>query len=219
MDDGALEVSHGKIIEGGKVKVVCPAGSAGQGVYLSCTKGYINVTESTCQLSSRCEGASVWVSGAEIFHDSLDHQEQVIVACPEGFTGSLELTCQKGMVLTEGICRRGCRQAGVAGLELELPTALRHEEQVVLDCPEGFTGQLPFQCALPTVSKSLQCEAWMATSPASKASASAAPTPPAWCSRWRPAAAPSCPWRRWRRPSPRPRCCCASPPWCCGTAP
>lgn len=30
------QVSHGKIIEGGKVKVVCPTGSAGQGVYLSC---------------------------------------------------------------------------------------------------------------------------------------------------------------------------------------
>ena len=27
----SFQVSHGKIIEGGKVKVVCPTGSAGQG--------------------------------------------------------------------------------------------------------------------------------------------------------------------------------------------
>jgi len=27
----SLQVSHGKIIEGGKLKVVCPAGSAGEG--------------------------------------------------------------------------------------------------------------------------------------------------------------------------------------------
>ena len=26
-----FQVSHGKIIEGGKLKVVCPAGSAGEG--------------------------------------------------------------------------------------------------------------------------------------------------------------------------------------------
>ena len=71
------------------------------------------------------------------------------MACPEGFTGSLELTCQKGLVLAEGLCHRGCQQA-------ELLTALKHEEQVVLDCPEGFTGQLPFQCASVLAARALE---------------------------------------------------------------
>ena len=39
VDGGAVEVSHGKIIEGGRVKVLCPTGSAGQGVYLACAFG------------------------------------------------------------------------------------------------------------------------------------------------------------------------------------
>ena len=42
------QVSHGKIIEGGKVKVVCPTHSAGQGVYLSC--------EGACGRSGRTWG-------------------------------------------------------------------------------------------------------------------------------------------------------------------
>ena len=42
------------------------------------------------------------VSSAEILHDNLDDQEQVIVPCPGGFSGSIDLTCQKGMILTEG---------------------------------------------------------------------------------------------------------------------
>jgi hypothetical protein len=42
------------------------------------------------------------VSSAEILHDNLDDQEQVIVQCPGGFSGSIGLTCQKGMILTEG---------------------------------------------------------------------------------------------------------------------
>ena len=42
------------------------------------------------------------VSGAEILYDNLDDQEQVVVNCPTGFSGSLDLTCQKGVILTEG---------------------------------------------------------------------------------------------------------------------
>ena len=42
------------------------------------------------------------VSGAEILYDNLDDQEQVVVNCPIGFSGSLDLTCQKGVILTEG---------------------------------------------------------------------------------------------------------------------
>lgn len=148
VDDGAVEVSHGKIIEGGKLKVVCPAGSAGEGVYLSCEDGYINVTESTCQRSSFCPGGSVLVSSAEILHDNLDNQEQVIVQCPGGFSGSIGLTCQKGMILTEGSCHKGCDQTftNISGLQIELPGDLEHEMQWKLECPEGHSGELPFKC-------------------------------------------------------------------------
>lgn len=149
VDDGAVEVSHGKIIEGGKVKVVCPAGSAGQGVYLSCEDGYINVTESTCERSSFCPRGSVFVSGAEIFHDSLDNEEQVIVQCPEGFSGSLDLTCEKGSVISEGTCHGGCPQTTLvaSGLRFDLPEeGLAHTGQMKLECPSGYTGHLPVRC-------------------------------------------------------------------------
>ena len=51
------------------------------------------------------------VSSAEILHDNLDDQEQVIVECPGGFSGSIDLTCQKGMILTEG-----CLDSDAGGL-------------------------------------------------------------------------------------------------------
>ena len=35
----SFQVSHGKIIEGGKLKVVCPAGSAGEGTWGGDVKG------------------------------------------------------------------------------------------------------------------------------------------------------------------------------------
>ena len=142
------QVSHGKIIEGGKVKVVCPTHSAGQGVYLSCegacgrrgrtwglkgwilatprfwtwrinmqkmviwwfltlewlsmetpffpwhslweaeirllldffldTGGFINVTESTCKRSSFCEAGFITSGGANVYHDKLDDDEQIV---------------------------------------------------------------------------------------------------------------------------------------------
>lgn len=148
VDDGAVEVSHGKIIEGGKLKVVCPAGSAGEGVYLSCEDGYINVTESTCERSSHCAGGAVEVSGAEILYDNLDDQEQVVVNCPTGFSGSLDLTCQKGVILTEGTCQKGCDQtiANISDLQIPLPGDLEHEMQWKPQCPEGYSGQLLFRC-------------------------------------------------------------------------
>ncbi|CAK9041728.1 unnamed protein product [Durusdinium trenchii] len=147
VDDGRVEVSHGKIIEGGKVKVVCPTGSAGQGVHLACEDGYINVTESTCKRSSFCQAGYINSGGASVFHDNLDDKEEIVLACPEGFSGSLDVTCEATTILTEGSCQKGCTSGVVILSDLTIPHGdVGHGQAVQLDCPAGYTGILPFVC-------------------------------------------------------------------------
>ena len=147
MDDGRVKVDHGKIIEGGKVKVVCPTGSAGEGVYLSCEGGFINVTESTCKHSSFCKAGSIPSGGASVLHDNMDDKEERILACPEGFSGWLEVTCDDTRILTKGSCKKGC-SSGVAVIsDLSIPHGdVKHGALLHLDCPAGYTGTLPFVC-------------------------------------------------------------------------
>ena len=144
MDDGRIEVSHGKIIEGGKVKVVCPKRSAGQGVYLSCEGGYINVTESTCKRSSFCHAGWIDSGNASVFHDKLDDLENMVLRCPEGFSGSLDVTCNKGEVsiLGDTGCHQNCPagRATLDGLQVE-HSDLQHGQQVELACPEHYIGR------------------------------------------------------------------------------
>jgi len=153
VDGGQVKVSHGKIIEGGKVKVVCPTGSAGQGVYLSCEGGYINVTESTCKRSSFCEAGFITSGGANVYHDKLDDLEQIVLKCPEGFSGALDLSCHRGEVTvlkaSQGTsqCHQSCAKGVTMLGSLEIPhPALQHGEVVELTCPDGYTGHLPFVC-------------------------------------------------------------------------
>ncbi|CAE6959311.1 Lrp4 [Symbiodinium natans] len=161
VDDGAVEVSHGKMIEGGTVKVVCPKGSAGQGVYLSCDGGYINVTESTCQRSSFCPAGVVTSGSAEVSHDNLDDKELLILACPDGFSGSLNIVCRKGEVeVDRGSCRRGCAAGLVAqessegGEPLNLAHGMLADGELVhLDCPDGYAGRPAYRCQDGNVSR------------------------------------------------------------------
>lgn len=167
VDDGAVEVSHGKMIEGGTVKVVCPKGSAGQGVYLSCEGGYINVTESTCQRSSFCPAGVVTSGSAEVPYDNLDDKELLILACPDGFSGSLNIVCHKGEVEVErGSCRQGCEPGLVASVQdpdLAEPEvlsmahgSLADGELVRLECPDGYVGHVMYRCLDGNVSQA--CE-------------------------------------------------------------
>ena len=144
MDGGGVEVSHGKIIEGGRVKVLCPTGSAGQGVYLACEGGFINITESTCVRSSYCKSGSVSSDDATVYHDNLDDGEDIVLPCPEGFTGSLQLKCSKAKISTKGRCNKGCA-AGLAKVnELSIPHGvLQHGGEVELDCFSAQSHSFP----------------------------------------------------------------------------
>jgi len=152
VDEGRVEVSHGKIIEGGKVKVHCPAGSAGEGVDLSCEGGYINVTNGTCNRSFFCIAGYVSSNNASVYHNQLDDHEPMVLKCPDGYSGSLDVVCNQGEVsileTTSGPCHKIC-PAGVAtlpdGIEIEHGD-LEHDQQSELKCPEHYTGSLPFVC-------------------------------------------------------------------------
>eukprot|EP00435_Cladocopium_sp_Y103_P070899 s320_g36.t1 len=153
VDEGRVEVSHGKIIEGGKVKVLCPTGSAGQGVDLSCEGGYINVTNGTCNRSFFCQPGYVASNNASVHHDKLDDLENIVLACPEGYSGSLDVSCNKGEVsileTASSQCHKIC-PAGVAtlsdGIQIEYRDSLEHGQELELECPEHYTGRLPFVC-------------------------------------------------------------------------
>lgn len=151
VDEGRVEVSHGKIIEGGKVKVLCPSGSAGEGVDLSCEGGYIDVTNGTCNRSFFCLPGYVSSNNASVYHDKLDNSENIVLACPEGYSGSLDVACNKGEVSILETASTQCHKicpAGVVTLDgIEIAHGdLEHNQKVELECPEHYTGHLPFVC-------------------------------------------------------------------------
>eukprot|EP00441_Pelagodinium_beii_P026137 CAMPEP_0197657186 /NCGR_PEP_ID=MMETSP1338-20131121/44471_1 /TAXON_ID=43686 ORGANISM="Pelagodinium beii, Strain RCC1491" /NCGR_SAMPLE_ID=MMETSP1338 /ASSEMBLY_ACC=CAM_ASM_000754 /LENGTH=949 /DNA_ID=CAMNT_0043233501 /DNA_START=174 /DNA_END=3024 /DNA_ORIENTATION=- len=149
VDGGAVEVLHGSIIEGSSLRVVCPAGSAGDGVYLSCSGGLLNITRQLCRRTSTdCKAGSIIEGSASVLTETLDDKKQISQLCPDGYTGSLNITCNLGVARLTGSCHPGCA-AGVAqdslAVNLRHPAG-SHGELVFAECPEGYTGNMAFKC-------------------------------------------------------------------------
>ena len=67
-----------------------------------------------------------------------------VLACPEGYSGSLDVACNKGEVsiLDTGSCHKIC-PAGVATLSDGIEIAhrdLEHGQELELECPKHYTG-------------------------------------------------------------------------------
>lgn len=72
-----------------------------------------------------------------------------VLACPEGFSGALDLSCHRGEVTvlkpSQGTsqCHQSCAKGVTMLGSLEIPhPALQHGEVVELTCPDGYTGKL-----------------------------------------------------------------------------
>eukprot|EP00441_Pelagodinium_beii_P009057 CAMPEP_0197704182 /NCGR_PEP_ID=MMETSP1338-20131121/125809_1 /TAXON_ID=43686 ORGANISM="Pelagodinium beii, Strain RCC1491" /NCGR_SAMPLE_ID=MMETSP1338 /ASSEMBLY_ACC=CAM_ASM_000754 /LENGTH=960 /DNA_ID=CAMNT_0043288081 /DNA_START=193 /DNA_END=3076 /DNA_ORIENTATION=- len=149
VDGGAVEVLHGSIIEGSSLRVVCPTGSAGDGVYLSCTGGLINITKQLCsRTTTECKPGSLIEGFATVLKETLPDNQQISLQCPDGYTGSLNVTCNMGVARLSGSCHQGCA-AGLASDSSKV--ALRqpggsHGELIFADCPKGYTGSIAFKC-------------------------------------------------------------------------
>jgi len=150
VDGGAVQVSHGSIIEGGSLRVVCPTGSAGDGVYLSCSGGLINITQQLCsRTNTDCKAGSVVEGEPSVLKRTLENEEQTSLLCSDGYTGSLNVTCSLGVAKKlAGSCHKGC----AAGVALDsMSVNVRHEggshgEIVLAECSRGYTGNIAFEC-------------------------------------------------------------------------
>ena len=85
--------------------------------------------------SSYCKSGTVSSDEAVVYHDNLDDGEEIVLGCPEGFTGSLQLTCEKARISTQGRCNKGCAQGDAKVDELSIPHAgLQHGGETELEC-------------------------------------------------------------------------------------
>lgn len=89
-----------------------------------------------------------------------------VLKCPDGYSGSLDLTCTNGEVSIQGssACHKIC-PAGMAtidGVEVE-HGQLNHDDEVDLACPEGYKGHGNFQGVARCFHPYAHCNSSMAT--------------------------------------------------------
>eukprot|EP00438_Fugacium_kawagutii_P027445 Skav208096 [mRNA] locus=scaffold1681:159993:162113:- [translate_table: standard] len=125
----------------------------------SAASGHINVTDSTCKRgSTSCEAGKISSNNASLSHNKIDDLDQIVLKCPDGYSGSLDVTCRNGKVSIVGssACHKIC-SAGTAtidGVEVE-HGQFKHGDEVEVICPEGYQGQGYFLgCLLPTAQPS-----------------------------------------------------------------
>jgi len=150
VDDGRVEISHTGFREGGKLLVRCPRGSVGPGVQLVCTRGILKVESGSCSTISKCLAGRQTISGVEVRHGPIEDGATILANCPDGYTGSVNVTCTAGSATVEqgsvcfALCPAGWVDAG-DGLSVQHP-ASEHGRFTSVPCPSGYVGNISLRC-------------------------------------------------------------------------
>lgn len=149
VDRGNVQLWHPTMLSSYTARVVCPSGSAGEGVYIQCDGGYLKVTGGTCT-STQCREGYVQIFGLQVPHPAMDRGSNQIVNCPEGYTGTANLTCVGGdLRVAQNNCFRSCQggwfyDVATVPIKHEMAT---HGSIVLAECPSGYLGSVPLQCS------------------------------------------------------------------------
>eukprot|EP00933_Yihiella_yeosuensis_P004325 TRINITY_DN1086_c0_g1_i1.p1 TRINITY_DN1086_c0_g1~~TRINITY_DN1086_c0_g1_i1.p1 ORF type:complete len:1023 (+),score=164.48 TRINITY_DN1086_c0_g1_i1:102-3170(+) len=165
VDGGDIEVSHGSLEEGGNLKVVCPSGSSGPGVRLACQGGFINVVQDDCKRNLACPSTQMMIGHVKVSVPRLNEGEEVLVDCPDEFSGTLNVSCPANSndqmpKIIAGTCVKGCASgwvldSGRQPVQVRHP-AIPHGKALLTPCPDGYRGKIPLFCNDGNVT--LNCE-------------------------------------------------------------
>jgi len=151
VDEGRVEISHTPIHEGfTPLRVRCPAGSAGDGVFLACDDATLQVIKADCTKIKQCVGGNVSVHGVQVRHGGMEDGSLVQARCPEGYSGIVNVTCREGTASAapSAACWAHCA-AGLVEVGPEIwarHAAGRHGEALLAACPGGYAGSVPLRC-------------------------------------------------------------------------
>mmetsp|Transcript_1155 Transcript_1155/g.2854 ORF Transcript_1155/g.2854 Transcript_1155/m.2854 type:complete len:978 (+) Transcript_1155:55-2988(+) len=154
VDNGAVSVSHSAIRAGLTLKVICPQGSAGEGVELACVRDpifndYINVTTGSCTRDTLCHAGQKNVNGASVSYSTMDEGDRSMSSCPGGYTGDVNFTCSGGVAtVIRGYCYAHCDSGAILdNSSLPVPySAEAHGTTFFAMCPDGYHGVIPLVC-------------------------------------------------------------------------